>query len=66
MIILLEELVFAFAGFVGDEFSAVTELGPALLLRQVMESVDFSLLLLHAADKHQSLPSPKHVKLILL
>lgn len=47
VVILLEELVFAFAGFVGDEFAVVAELGPALLLRQVVESVDFSLLLLH-------------------
>lgn len=50
MVVLLEELVFAFAGFVGDLFPAVAELSPALLLCQVVESLDFSLLLLHAED----------------
>lgn len=55
VVVLLEELVFALGGFVGDLSSTVTELGPALLLRQAVESVDFSLLLLHAEDKHHSL-----------
>lgn len=51
MVVLLEELVFAFAGFVGDLFTAVSELSPTLLLCHVMESLDFSLLLLHARDR---------------
>lgn len=57
MVVLLEELVFAFGGFVGDDFAAVAELSPALLLCQVVESLNFSLLPLHAEDKHHSLPS---------
>lgn len=56
VVVLLEELVFAFGGFVGDDFAAVAELSPALLLRQVVESLNLSLLLLHAEDKHHSLP----------
>ncbi len=56
MVVLLEELVFAFGGFVGDDFAAVAELRPALLLCQVVESLNFSLLSLHAEDKHHSLP----------
>lgn len=56
VVVLLEELVFSFGGFVGDDFAAVAELSPALLLRHVMESLNFSLLPLHAEDKHHSLP----------
>ena len=52
VIILLEKLVFSFRRFVSDEFAAVAQLGSALLLCQVVESLDFSLLLLHAEDKH--------------
>lgn len=55
VVVFLEELVFAFAGFVGDELTAVAELGPALLLRHVVESLNFRLLLLQAEDKHRSL-----------
>lgn len=57
MVVLLEELVFAFGGFVGDHFAAVAQLGSALLLRQAVESLYFSLLPLHAEDRHHSLPS---------
>ena len=57
VVVLLEELVFAFGGFVGDHFAAVAQLGSALLLRQAVESLNFSLLPLHAEDRHHSLPS---------
>lgn len=52
MIILLEELVFAFAGFVGDDFAVVADLSSALLLRHVVVSLDFRLLLLQAENEH--------------
>lgn len=65
VVVLLEELVFAFAGFVGDDFAAVTELSPALLLRQTVESLNFSLLSLHAEDKHHSLPSSTTARCLL-
>lgn len=55
VVVLLEELVFAFAGFVGDKFAVVAELGPALLFRHVVESINFRLLLLQAEDEHHSL-----------
>lgn len=53
MVVLLEELVFAFAGLVGDDLPAVAELSSALLLRQAVEPVDFSLLLLEAEGTQQ-------------
>lgn len=52
MVVLLEELVFAFGGFVGDDFAAVAELSPALLFCQVVESLNFRLLPLHAEEEH--------------
>lgn len=59
VVVLLKELVFAFAGFVGDDFAIIAELSSAFLLCQVVESFDFSLLPLHPAKKHHSLlPQP--------
>lgn len=57
MVVLLKELVFALGGFVGDEFAVIAELSPPLLLRQIVESFNFRLLPLHAADKQNSLIS---------
>lgn len=54
MVVLLEELVFAFGGFVGDDLAVVAQLGPALLLSQAVESLDFRLLLLEAENKQHS------------
>lgn len=54
MVVLLEELVFAFGGFVGDDLAVVAELGSALLLSQAVESLDFRLLLLEAENKQHS------------
>lgn len=54
VVVLLEELVFAFGGFVGDDLAVVAELGSALLLSQAVESLDFRLLLLEAENKQHS------------
>lgn len=47
VVILLEELVFAFGAFVGDDFAAVPKLSPALFVCHVVEFINFSLLPLH-------------------
>lgn len=51
VVVLLQELVFALGCLVGDDLATVAQLGPPLLLRQVVESVDLDLLPLHAEDR---------------
>lgn len=47
MVILLEELVFSFGAFIGDNFAIVAQLSPTFLVRHVVEFLNFSLLPLH-------------------
>ena len=40
VVVLLQELVFAFRGFVGDDFTVVAKLSPALFLCEAVESLN--------------------------
>lgn len=47
VVILLEELVFSFGAFIGDNFAIVAQLSPTFLVCHVVELLNFSLLSLH-------------------
>lgn len=48
MVVLLQELVFALGCFVGDDFPADAEFGSALLLCEIVESLDLGFFLLNS------------------
>lgn len=50
MVVLLKELVFALGCFVSDNFPVYAEFSSTLLLCEIVESLNFSFLLLNSRD----------------